>query len=247
MTAPYDFTVDLVCEDDQVHRLGVRDGKIVVLDHNEKTVKAFSAFDAPVPPCVEIAEQLRPVVATYYATLAAWRRTLWANFYRDPDGEIDTSDMTIDDLQARMATAVDHRKVARTRKQIAEQKAILNAADPRMFLDASAMQRYAKANERLANLERILSSQLAADTAWQVAIYWVKEREEEARRVEVLGEELLSLAFALRYDDGWEKLRELQQAILAMPVDQELSEWNEFANVVEEFFIGLEDRTYGGF
>ena len=41
----------------EIHRIEIRQNKAIMLDHSEKTVKAFAAFDAPVPECVHWVER----------------------------------------------------------------------------------------------------------------------------------------------------------------------------------------------
>ena len=50
----------------ETHRVEIHnDGTAVMLDHNEKTLRAFMAFDSEVPPCFDVIDHLQACEEAY--------------------------------------------------------------------------------------------------------------------------------------------------------------------------------------
>ena len=52
---PVQIELKVTCEGHQ-HRVVIANGEMDLKDHNVRTLKAFTAFDAPMPPCLKLLE-----------------------------------------------------------------------------------------------------------------------------------------------------------------------------------------------
>ena len=62
----------------EMHRIEIRDnGTAVMLDHNEKTLRAFLAFDSEKPACLVIHDLINTVHDVYRLSLPVWDGVHW--------------------------------------------------------------------------------------------------------------------------------------------------------------------------
>jgi hypothetical protein len=105
----------------ETHRIEIlEDGTAVMLDHDEEMVRAFIAFNAAVPPCFVVQQQINDTEKVYRATAGKWTGVDW--HHRIGVNRLDVLNMTSErahDL-GRKAMATERERVRAAKKALDE-------------------------------------------------------------------------------------------------------------------------------
>jgi hypothetical protein len=236
----YDFYIDVLdCDESgEDHKLGVRDGRVELLQHNEEMVAAFTAFGAMEPDCVITAGMFRKPVAAFYQAKEPWEKLVWSNYYADPrHPEID---FCCDDLTHEEIEKLKHASVLKAKKRIKEidqriaaAKRVMAEAAPMMFRDQEARKRYAEASESIEFLELAGGAAEHVPGAWDTAIGQIANWEQAAAKVTDLATQIIAALTSYKPRTAKELLAEFKD-VLRQSFFESITEWEEF-ELWEEF------------
>jgi hypothetical protein len=239
----YDFIIDVIdCDETgEDHRLGVRDGHIEMLDHNEEMVRAFMAFNAHEPDCMLMANMFRPSVEEFYKAQQQWSKTVWSNFHQDAQQRISVTGMTLDEIQKRAAKAFDPQKLQAAKKRLAAAKAVMAKYGPRMLIDPEAGRRYSEAAASIPYLEMGIDAAEGASYPWKHALDVVEGWEKAATEAHNLAISALEAVLNRQPHKAMElllALEKIQDSSLPEPIDDRT--WEEFIDAAREQALDME-------
>jgi hypothetical protein len=236
----YDFIINsLDCDESgEDHRLGVRDGRIELLDHNEGMVTAFTAFGANEPDCVIMANMFRPAVKEFYKARDAWAKIVWSSYVRSDS--IDPSGMTLKQMRKMERKAIDAKKVAARKKRLAAAQATMTKYGPRMFIDPEARKRYSEAADSIPYIERAISAASESNIPWQVAANDVEDWEGAATAAQALATATLEALISYKPHATFAILDDLEDVLQTLPIEPGDEGWDEFMHATREQALDLE-------